>query len=219
MLLLSDFKLSEVQSESTDKYSDVLDSEVAELDFTEVYMRSISHPSKLNEALYPVESEMKQQMANAQKYKDVIREEKDLTELVGQESDFDVEDALRQVLAYYDGWQGNELTLMDRIGINDEKVTRHLKVDIIQDKFSPSILNHLFDILMFFPFLRLPLFTDPFDAHFFRGNLLLYGSLDKTHKTDLRLKRFFGFISHDGFLPLFNLRYLFQSFRFSHLPL
>ncbi|MBQ5959623.1 MAG: DEAD/DEAH box helicase [Firmicutes bacterium] len=133
-------KLSIILKEiGVDKYSDVLDSEVAELDFTEVYMRSISHPSKLNEAMYPVESEMKQQMANAQKYKDVIREEKDLTELVGQESDFDIEDALRQVLAYYDGWQGNELTLMDRIGINDEKVTRHLKVDIIQDKFSPLL--------------------------------------------------------------------------------
>ena len=78
-------------------------------------------------------------MANAQKYKDVIREEKDLTELVGQESDFDVEDALRMVLTYYDGWQGNELTLIDRIGINDEKVKRHLKVDIIQDKFSPLL--------------------------------------------------------------------------------
>ena len=113
-------KLSVILKEiGVDKYSDVLDSEVAELDFTEVYMRSISHPSKLNEAMYPVESEMKQQMANAQKYKDVIREEKDLTELVGQESDFDVEDALRMVLTYYDGWQGNELTLMDRIGIND----------------------------------------------------------------------------------------------------
>ena len=133
-------KLSVILKEiGVDKYSDVLDSEVAELDFTEVYMRSISHPSKLNESMYPVESEMKQQMANAQKYKDVIHEEKDLTELVGQESDFDVEDALRQVLAYYDGWQGNELTLMDRIGINDEKVTRHLKVDIIQDKFSPLL--------------------------------------------------------------------------------
>ena len=133
-------KLSVILKEiGVDKYSDVLDSEVAELDFTEVYMRSISHPSKLNEAMYPVESEMKQQMANAQKYKDVIREEKDLKELVGQESDFDVEEALRQVLVYYDGWQGNEPTLLDRIGINDEKVTRHLKVDIIQDKFSPLL--------------------------------------------------------------------------------
>lgn len=133
-------KLSVILDEmGVDKYSDVLDSEVAECDFTDVYMRAVSHPTKLNEALYPVESEMKQQMANAQKYKDVIREEKDLSELVGQESDFDVEDALRNVLAYYDGWQGNDLTIMDRIGINDEKVTRHLNVDIIQDKFSPLL--------------------------------------------------------------------------------
>lgn len=133
-------KLSVILEEmGVDKYSDVLDSEVAECDFTDVYMRAVSHPSKLNEALYPVESEMKQQLANAQKYKDIIREEKDLTELVGQESDFDVEEALRNVLTYFDGWQGNELTLQDRIGINDEKVTRHLKVDIIQDKFSPLL--------------------------------------------------------------------------------
>ena len=45
-----------------DKYSDVLDSEVAECDFTDVYMRSISHPSKIAESLYPVEAEMKQQV-------------------------------------------------------------------------------------------------------------------------------------------------------------
>lgn len=81
-------KLSVILKEmGVDKYSDVLDSEVAECDFTDVYMRSISRPSKIDEALRPVESEMKQQLANAQKYKDVIREEKDLTQLVGQEAD------------------------------------------------------------------------------------------------------------------------------------
>ena len=133
-------KLSIILKEiGVDKYSDVLDSEVAELDFTEVYMRSISHPAKLNEALYPVESEMKQQLANAQKYKDVIREDKDLTALVGQESDFDVEDALRQLLMYYDGWQGGQLTLIDHVGVNDPKVINHLREDIVQDRFSPLL--------------------------------------------------------------------------------
>lgn len=133
-------KLSVILKEmGVDKYSDVLDSEVAECDFTDVYMRSISHPSKITEALYPVESEMKQQMANAQKYKDVIREEKDLTELVGQESDFDVESALKMLLSYYDSWQGNELTAIDRVGINDAKVTQHLNTDIVQDRFSPML--------------------------------------------------------------------------------
>lgn len=133
-------KLSVILKEmGVDKYSDVLDSEVAEYDFTDVYMRSISHPRKIDESLYPVESEMKQQMANAKKYKDIIREDKDLTALVGQESDFDIEDALRMVLGYYSGWQGEQPSLLDRIGINDEKVTRHLNVEIIQDKFSPLL--------------------------------------------------------------------------------
>ena len=133
-------KLSVILKEmGVDKYSDVLDSEVAECDFTDVYMRSISHPSKITEALYPVESEMKQQVANAQKYKDVIREEKDLTKLVGQESDFDVESALKKLLAYYDNWQGKEMTLIDRVGINDTRVTQHLSTDIVQDRLSPLL--------------------------------------------------------------------------------
>lgn len=131
-------KLSVIFKEmGVDKYSDVLDSEVAECDFTEVYMRSISHPSRIDESLYPVESEVKQQLANAKKYKDVIREEKDLTTLVGSKSDFDVEEALRRVLMYYDCWQGNPPTLFERIGINDEMVTKHLSMDIAQDKVSP----------------------------------------------------------------------------------
>lgn len=133
-------KLSVILKEiGVDKYSDVLDSEVAELDFTDAYMRSISKPYKMDEAMHHVESEMKQQLLNAQKYKDVIREEKDLTGLVGQESDFDVEDALKKLLTYYDGWQGNDLTMTDHIGINDPKVTRHLHEEIVHDRMSPLL--------------------------------------------------------------------------------
>lgn len=120
-----------------DKYSDVLDSEVAELDFTEVYMRSIGRPSKVEENMYPVESEMKQQLQNSKKYKDVIREEKDLTRLVGQGSDFDVDTALRQMLAYYDSWQGRDLKLIDRIAITDSDIIQHLQTDVLQDRKSP----------------------------------------------------------------------------------
>jgi hypothetical protein len=82
---------------------------------------------------------MKQQLKNSKQYKDIIREEKDLTELVGQESNFDVEAALRLMLAYYDGWQGLETTLIDRIGITDAEITRHLKTDVVHDRFSPIL--------------------------------------------------------------------------------
>lgn len=131
-------KLSIILKEmGVDKYSDVLDSEVAECDFTDVYMESIRYPHGMTKAMYPVEAEMKQQLENAKKYKDVIREDKDLQQLVGQESSFDVEEALHQLLAYYDSWQGNPISMHFNLGINDELVTRHLNNSMVQDRFSP----------------------------------------------------------------------------------
>lgn len=131
-------KLSVILKEmGVDKYSDVLDSEVAECDFTDVYMRSIGHASQVEKNLYPVEAEMKQQLTNAQKYKDVIREEKDLTKLVGTESNFDVDSALRIMLTYYECWQGHDPRLIDRISIADEEITQHLKTEMVQDRTAP----------------------------------------------------------------------------------
>lgn len=131
-------KLSVILKEmGVDKYSDVLDSEVAECDFTDVYMRSIGHTSQVEKNLYPVEEEMKQQLTNAQKYKDVIREEKDLTKLVGTESNFDVDSALRIMLTYYECWQGHDPRLIDRISIADEEITQHLKTELVQDRTAP----------------------------------------------------------------------------------
>lgn len=130
-------KLSVILKEmGVDKYSDVLVSEVAEVDFTEVYMNSIGKPRSVEKNLYPVESEVKQQVANAQKYKDIIREEKDLHSLVGTESDFDVDSALRQMMAYYESWKGHDLHLIDRISINDVEIIKHLRTNIVQDHSS-----------------------------------------------------------------------------------
>ena len=139
-------KLSIILKEmGVDKYSDVLDSEVAECDFTDVYMRSIGHAAQIEKNLYPVESEMKQQLANAKKYKDVIREDKDLTKLVGTESNFDVDSALRTMLTYYECWQGHDPRLIDRISIVDEEITRHLKMEIVQEHIAPLMSVRIAD--------------------------------------------------------------------------
>ena len=133
-------KLSVILKEmGVDKYSDVLDSEVADMDFTDVYMRSIEKPYKIEENMYPVESEMKQQLTNVRKYKSIIKEDKDLTELVGKGPDFDVDKALRLMLTYYDGWKGIDPRLIERLGVNDPEITEHLQKDILQDKFSPIL--------------------------------------------------------------------------------
>ena len=127
-------KLSVIMKElGVDKYSDVLDSEVAECDFTDAYMSSIGHASRIEHNIVSVEKEMRQQAANAIKYKDILHEEKDLTKLVGKESNFDVDSVLRHMLAYYESWKGNDLTLLDRISINDEMITRHLCGSLVQD--------------------------------------------------------------------------------------
>lgn len=127
-------KLSVIMKElGIDKYSDVLDSEVAECDFTDAYMSSIGHASRIEQNIYSVEMEMRQQVGNALKYKDILHEEKDLTQLVGKESNFDVDTALRQMLVYYESWKGNDPTIIDRISINDEMITKHLCGSIVQD--------------------------------------------------------------------------------------
>ena len=128
-------KLSVIFKElGVDKYSDVLDSEVAEMDFTEVYMRSIASPYKVDENLYPVEAEMKQQLQNARKYKGMLREDKDLSTLVGKESAFDIEDALRIAFGYYAQWKGKSLLLTDQVSITDPEIAQMLKTELLHNR-------------------------------------------------------------------------------------
>lgn len=133
-------KLSVILKEmGVDKYSDVLDSEMAEMDFTDVYMSSIGRPGSVEKNATNVEREMKRQMAYSKRYKEIIHEEKDLTQLVGKSSDFDVDAALRMMLAYYEKWQGRDMPLIDRISITDEEIVQRLKTEIFQDKVSPLL--------------------------------------------------------------------------------
>lgn len=128
-------KLAVILAEmGVDKFSDVLDSESAEWDFTKAYMGSIGKKNPDEVSMYAIESEMKSQLANANKYKGLIKEEKDLTQLVGKESNFDVEQALKQMLTYYDRWHGKDSSIVDRLSINDEAITEHLKADLVQDQ-------------------------------------------------------------------------------------
>ena len=40
------------------------------------------------------------------------------------------------MLAYYESWKGRDLTMIDRISINDEMITNHLRGSILQDHTS-----------------------------------------------------------------------------------
>lgn len=138
-------KLSVILEElGVDKYSDVLDSEAAECDFTNVYLDSISCPEDVNYKVNTIAYNMKQQVKYVKEYKEIIHEEKDLSELVGTKSDFDVDTALRQMVTYYNLWKGKNTEILDRISIADREIVKHLKTPIIYDR-KDSLLSVAID--------------------------------------------------------------------------
>ena len=73
-------KLSVILREiGIDKYADVLDSETAGVNFTDAYMKSIRDPKNIEYSIRPVEEDLKTQVKNTLRIKDLIREEKDLS--------------------------------------------------------------------------------------------------------------------------------------------
>lgn len=134
-------KLSVILEEiGIDKYADVLDSEAAEVNFTDTYMNSIRDPKSIEYNAKPIEEDLRTQVKNTLKVKDLIHEEKDLAHLIGVEASFDVEGALRTMLGHYEASKENFLLPLDNYGINDEVITQHLKKEIRQDEKAP-VLN------------------------------------------------------------------------------
>ena len=127
-------KLSVILKEiGIDKYSDVLDSETAELNFTDAYMKSIRNPKNIELNIRPVEEDLKKQVQNTMRIKDLIKEEKDLALMIGTNSAFDFEAALRQMVTYYENYKGNPYLPIENFSINDPVIVGHLNKEIEQD--------------------------------------------------------------------------------------
>ena len=127
-------KLSVILQEiGIDKYADVLDSETAGVNFTDAYMKSIRNPKNIEYNIQPVEEDLKTQVRNTLRIKDLIREDKDLSELVGADTSFDIDSALRAMMAWYESSVGNPVLPVETYSINDERITRHLRKELHQD--------------------------------------------------------------------------------------
>lgn len=134
-------KLSVILKElGVDKYADVLDGEAAGVNFTDAYMNSIRNPKNIDLNIRPIEEDLKKQVQNTMRFHELITEEKDLTSLVGSESFFDFENALRLMVAYYENSMGNPYMPTEHFSINDAIIVEHLKKELQQDTESP-IMN------------------------------------------------------------------------------
>ena len=127
-------KLSVILKEiGVDKYADVLDSETAGVNFTDAYLKSIQNPNNIELYIRPVEEDLKTQVKNTLRIKELIHEEKDLTELVGVDTSFDIDDALRMMMAWYESSVGNPVLPLDTYSITDERIIKHLRKELHQD--------------------------------------------------------------------------------------
>lgn len=134
-------KLSVILREiGIDKYADVLDSETAGVNFTDAYLNSIRNPRNIEYNIRPIEEDLRTQVKNTLRIKDLIREDKVLTEFIGADTSFDIEAALRSMMAYYESSIGNPVLPIETYGINDERIIKHLKKEIRQDEHS-RLLN------------------------------------------------------------------------------
>ena len=130
-------KLSVILREiGIDKYADVLDSETAGVNFTDAYLNSIRNPKSIDYYTKPIEEDLRTQVKNSLRIKDLIREDKDLTKFIGADTSFDIEAALRSMMAYYESFIGNPVLPIDTYGINDERIIKHLKKEMRQDEHS-----------------------------------------------------------------------------------
>ncbi len=133
-------KLSVILEEiGIDKYSDVLDSETTEVNYTDAYMSSVRDPKYIDVNVAPIEKDLKKQIQQSIAVKDLIKEEKDLKALIGKENSFDLDKALRLMVTYYENLKGNPYLAIDNYGINDSLIIKHLNRNIIQDRNTPVI--------------------------------------------------------------------------------
>lgn len=139
-------KLSVILQElGVDKYSDVLDNELSELNFTDAYMNSIRYPKDIDHNLKPVEDDLKAQLKNANQFKDIIHEDKDLTILIGAGSNFDIENALKQMVLYYENYKGNPYLPIYNLSINDSQIIKHLNREIVMSKYEDVLVVDIQD--------------------------------------------------------------------------
>lgn len=135
-------KLSAILKElGIDKYSDVLDGEQAEINFTDAYMRTIRDPKNSNYAASAVEEDFKRQVDNTVRIKELISDDKNLSELVGADRDFDLDASLRAMLVFYECSMGNPIPSIEHYSISDPKIIRHLssEIEFASDDHTPVL--------------------------------------------------------------------------------
>ena len=121
-----------------DKYSDVLDSEEMDVDFTDVYMLSLMNPKRIEENLYVLGKDIQAQVKNTKRFKEILEDNKDLSVLTGKESTYNIDINLKEMLEYYSRWKGVSYSEQS-LSINSPEIKSHINKNIIFNKELPML--------------------------------------------------------------------------------
>lgn len=123
-------KLATILDETgINKLSDLLDNEMAEMDFTDIYMKSIRDEKFIEHNVNKFEEEFRKQVKIRNQYKEIIKDNKDLSDESYSESNFDLDKNLNRILDYYQASKG--LTLPRKnLSLNSPLIEKHINEDL-----------------------------------------------------------------------------------------
>ncbi|HHV38841.1 MAG TPA: DEAD/DEAH box helicase [Tepidimicrobium sp.] len=120
-------KLSVILSEAgIDKLADVLDNEMADLDFTDVYVQSIRDPKDIDYNISGLEEELKKEIIKANEYRELLNDKKVLKVNSSHNKNFELEKSLFNMCNFYSLWKEEKFFTGGNISIDDEDIAIHL---------------------------------------------------------------------------------------------
>ena len=120
-------KLDIILSETgIDKLGDVLDSEMADIDFTDVYIKSIRNPGDVEYNISTLEEDIKKEIIKASEYAELLNEEKELKAIENSHG-FQLEKTLFTMCNSYSLWKEGKFFTGETLSIDDEEIVKHLE--------------------------------------------------------------------------------------------
>ena len=99
---------------------------MADIDFTDVYVKSIRNPKDIEYNISSLEEDIKQEIIKANKYKELLREDKVLKTSPDDGKGFELEKSLFKMCNFYSLWKEGKPFSGEDLNINDEKIVKHL---------------------------------------------------------------------------------------------
>ncbi len=132
-----------------DKMQDVLDNELAEIDFTDVYIKSIADPKYADYYIDRLESEIREQVAQARKVRELMQDEKTLAvDAVPDVNKGNIAELLRQMYLNYKDWKNEGINNLEQltIDLNNEEIKGLIEQDLYWDKTCGALIINLPDL-------------------------------------------------------------------------